>query len=43
MKRRMLINATQPDELRVAIMDDSKLVDLDIEIPGQEQKKIKHL
>lgn len=39
MKRRMLINATQPDELRVAIMDDSKLVDLDIEIPGQEQKK----
>ena len=39
MKRRMLINATQLDELRVAIMDDSKLVDLDIEIPGQEQKK----
>ena len=39
MKRRMLINAIQPDELRVAIMDDSKLVDLDIEIPGQEQKK----
>lgn len=35
----MLINATQPDELRVAIMDDSKLIDLDIEIPGQEQKK----
>lgn len=35
----MLINATQTDELRVAIMDDSKLIDLDIEIPGQEQKK----
>lgn len=39
MKRRMLINATQPDELRVAIMNDFKLIDLDIEIPGQEQKK----
>ena len=37
--KRMLINATQPDELRVAVMDDSKLIDLDIEIPGQEQKK----
>ncbi|WP_267256434.1 Rne/Rng family ribonuclease [Coxiella endosymbiont of Ornithodoros maritimus] len=37
--KRMLINATQPDEVRVAITDDSKLIDLDIEIPGQEQKK----
>ena len=37
--KRMLINATQLDEVRVAITDDSKLIDLDIEIPGQEQKK----
>ena len=37
--KRMLINATQPDEVRVAIISDSKLIDLDIEIPGQEQKK----
>ncbi|MBW5802700.1 Rne/Rng family ribonuclease [Coxiella endosymbiont of Ornithodoros amblus] len=37
--KRMLINATQPDEVRVAVTDDSKLIDLDIEIPGQEQKK----
>ena len=37
--KRMLINATQPDEVRVAITDDSKLIDLDIEVPGQEQKK----
>ncbi|QTS84109.1 Rne/Rng family ribonuclease [Coxiella endosymbiont of Amblyomma nuttalli] len=37
--KRVLINATQPDELRVAIMDDSKLINLDIEISGQEQKK----
>ena len=37
--KRMLINATQRDEVRVAITDDSKLIDLDIEIPGQEQKK----
>ncbi|AJC50666.1 RNAse E [Coxiella endosymbiont of Amblyomma americanum] len=35
----MLINATQLDEVRVAITADSKLIDLDIEIPGQEQKK----
>lgn len=37
--QRMLINATQNDELRVAITSDSKLIDLDIESPGQEQKK----
>jgi len=37
--KRMLINATQPDELRVAITDDALLIDLDIEYPGQEQKK----
>lgn len=37
--KRMLINATQRDELRVAITADALLVDLDIEHPGQEQKK----
>ncbi|MFW0094710.1 MAG: Rne/Rng family ribonuclease [Coxiella endosymbiont of Haemaphysalis qinghaiensis] len=37
--KRMLINATQLREVRVAITEDSKLIDLDIEIPGQEQKK----
>jgi len=35
----MLINATQPEELRVAIADGQNLVDLDIEVPAQEQKK----
>ncbi|EQD76172.1 ribonuclease, Rne/Rng family [mine drainage metagenome] len=35
----MLINATQPEELRVAVVDGQKLVDLDIEIPSREQKK----
>ncbi|PIZ04040.1 MAG: ribonuclease E [Gammaproteobacteria bacterium CG_4_10_14_0_8_um_filter_38_16] len=39
MTKRMLINATHTDELRVAITNDSILVDLDIEHPGQEQKK----
>ncbi len=39
MTKRMLINATHADELRVAITVDSVLVDLDIEHPGQEQKK----
>ena len=37
--KRMLINATQPEELRVAIVDGQKLFNLDIEIPGREQKK----
>jgi len=37
--KRMLINATQPDEVRVAITDDALLIDLDIERPGIEQKK----
>lgn len=37
--KRMLINAAHSDELRVAITDDAVLVDLDIEHPGQEQKK----
>jgi ribonuclease E len=37
--KRMLINATQPEELRVAIADGQNLIDLDIEVPSQEQKK----
>jgi len=37
--KRMLINATQPEELRVAIVDGQKLHNLDIETPGREQKK----
>ena len=37
--KRMLINATQPEELRVAIVDGQKLYNLDIETPGREQKK----
>jgi ribonuclease E len=35
----MLINATQPEELRVAIAEGQHLFDLDIEVPSQEQKK----
>ena len=37
--KRMLINATQREELRVAIVDGQTLFDLDIEIPSKEQKK----
>ncbi|MFK7892488.1 MAG: Rne/Rng family ribonuclease [Granulosicoccus sp.] len=37
--KRMLINATHPEELRVAIVDGQKLVDLDIEHKSREQKK----
>ncbi len=37
--KRMLFNATQAEELRVAIVEGQKLVDLDIESAGQEQKK----
>ncbi len=37
--KRMLINATQQEELRVAIVDGQTLYDLDIEIPSREQKK----
>src|SRR5690625_3880518 len=37
--KRMLINATQPEELRVAVADGQTLPDLDIEDPAQEQKK----
>lgn len=35
----MLFNATQPEELRVAIVDGQKLIDLDIESAGKEQNK----
>jgi ribonuclease, rne/rng family len=37
--KRMLINATQKEELRVALVDGQRLFDLDIESPGHEQKK----
>lgn len=36
--RRMLINATQPEEIRVALVDGQKLYDLDIENRAREQK-----
>jgi ribonuclease, Rne/Rng family len=35
----MLINATQPEELRVALVEGQKLYDFDIEVPSREQKK----
>jgi ribonuclease E len=35
----MLINTTQPEELRVAMVDGQKLYDLDIEVPSRGQKK----
>jgi len=35
----MLVNATQEEELRVAMVDGQKLYDLDIEVPSREQKK----
>lgn len=38
-KNRILINASQPGEIRVALLEDTKLSDLDIEYTGQEQKK----
>ncbi|MDF2690552.1 MAG: ribonuclease [Gammaproteobacteria bacterium] len=38
-KRRMLINATQMEEIRVAIVDDQKLFDLDIQSSHKLQKK----
>jgi ribonuclease E len=37
--KRMLINATQPEEVRVALVDGQNLFDLDIELVGREQKK----
>jgi hypothetical protein len=41
--KRMLFNATQAEELRVAIVDGQKLIDLDIESANKEQKKEQHL
>jgi ribonuclease E len=35
----MLVNATQQEELRVAMVDGQKLYDLDIEVPSREQRK----
>mgnify|MGYP000644992858 CR=1 FL=1 len=37
--KRMLINATHSEELRVALVDGQKLYDLDIEAGSREQKK----
>jgi len=37
--KRMLINASQVEELRVALVDGQKLYDFDIELPSKEQKK----
>jgi len=37
--KRMLINSTQPEEVRVALVDGQKLFDLDIENRSREQKK----
>ena len=37
--KRILINATQQEELRVAMVDGQKLYDLDIELSSQSQKK----
>jgi ribonuclease E len=37
--KRMLFNATHAEELRVAIVDGQKLIDLDIETAGREQRK----
>lgn len=38
-KNRILINANQPGEIRVALLEENQLSDLDIEYSGQEQKK----
>jgi len=37
--KRMLINATQSEEVRIALVDGQKLYDLDIENSAREQKK----
>jgi ribonuclease E len=37
--KRMLVNATQEEELRVAMVDGQQLYDLDIESQSREQKK----
>ncbi len=42
--KRMLINATQKEELRLALVDGQhSTFDLDIESPGHEQKKSEYL
>ena len=37
--KRMLFNATHAEETRVAIVDGQKLIDIDIEVAGREQRK----
>ncbi len=37
--KRMLVNATQEEELRVALVDGQRIYDLDVELPSREQKK----
>ena len=37
--KRILVNAAQEEELRVALVDGQRLYDLDIETPGKERKK----
>ena len=37
--KRMLINATQEEELRMAMVDGQRLYDLNIEAPASERKK----
>ena len=37
--KRMLINSTQPEERRLAIVDGQKLMDFETEIEGREQRK----
>ena len=37
--KRMLVNATQEEELRVALVDGQRIYDLDVEHPSREQKK----
>ncbi|MEO5346930.1 MAG: Rne/Rng family ribonuclease [Magnetococcus sp. YQC-9] len=39
MTKRMLVDATHPEEIRVAIVQDNKLIDLDIETSSREQIK----
>ena len=39
MAKKMLINTLHPEEARVAIVDEGRLVDLDIEIAGSEQTR----
>lgn len=38
--KRILINATHEEELRVAMVDGQRLFDLDIDTPSREQKKV---